>query len=1086
LLLVGPAAWAGNGSLEIRDGYFWDPVEAKCFVPRGVAYQTWNPPVGADQSLAQLEYDLTEIRKLHANSIRCEVVWNIIESEEGRFEWEKPDALVAAAERVGLKLFVLVGFQFAPSWFTNHPGWLAVDHTGSNSVILNYEHPGVREVYARYVGQITGRYRNSDAIGAWILGNEYAYFDLWSPERYYVGFDPISLASYQRFLADQYAGDIEALNAAWGSRHAGFGEIPMARQYPRDRLDPGYHDLNLWREHSIGEYVAVGAVAAKRADPNHLRTYSMVGGIFGETDANYTCEDGRTIVERCRVAGAPLDFWSINNYASATFGTDLRSGDYGIARHQADTGLPVLVSETGHTDTETLWDGPRERQARAIPGQMWEALMSGAIGTHVFTWNDRPKFADYFMRERGFGFVHQDRRPKQPAFDNLREMFRRMEQLNVDRLFGGSSDPPPDIQFYWSKASMMGWVRANWENAMLWGPLKRLGYQPGFLDDRQFEQRAYTNAPVLVLSRAFKLTPEHLERLVSDVVPSGVHLHVNADLPGQFDTYWRANPGWSDSMRWLLGLEVEAAYPGFDSGATTIEHRSLHFQVVQDLGPLRTGVRDEVRTWKIWHQITPREGTTVAVHRGVGGAQAPMPALHLKDQGTARVAVNTFALGDLVGRDDPVPEHFWDVHYDWLRAIYRDYFGLIPRLELAGPGARYVIADYRICANGSLLISLLNGHTESAEVRLTAPRLLAGKVVENLTRGGIVETQSDGVVDLGLAGDGYLLLYAYAREEGLDRSLLSTFPDKLWFVSAPGVVRPQDPGDEVVLGYEVGGSARLRVTLEGGLGARKVYFDSGAIAVSGTSTQAVALRLPDADLQDVFYESTPDGGRYRLRAWLENDAGPGSEVTLPVRLVWGVRPLAELPEGVLPGIAYSVTLEWQELSSYTEPEPATPLARPDLWKSIDGQAEHYLVVLELQDPDGEVLARDQWLTSEGTGQHTFTIQAPPTVPVTARWMAYLRPIANASVDLFEDFEDRGPGARLVKGVWDDYDFISPWVEYVNSENPQDSLKAQWQNSGVQAGPGRFVGDQSAFVVATNPPTAGSWSVLGLSYTYALS
>src|SRR6266508_1793244 len=66
-------AFAGGGCLEIRQGYFWDPVKQEPFVPRGIAYQLWNPPVGANQSFEQLDYDLLEFKKFHVNSVRCEI-----------------------------------------------------------------------------------------------------------------------------------------------------------------------------------------------------------------------------------------------------------------------------------------------------------------------------------------------------------------------------------------------------------------------------------------------------------------------------------------------------------------------------------------------------------------------------------------------------------------------------------------------------------------------------------------------------------------------------------------------------------------------------------------------------------------------------------------------------------------------------------------------------------------------------------------------------------------------------------------------------------------------------------------------------
>src|SRR5882724_11987515 len=95
------AAWAGGGCLEITNGYFWDPIAGRYFIPRGIAYQTWNPPVGADQSFAQLDYDLLEFKKMYANSVRCELVWGEIETADGFYNWDKPDHLVAEAEKLG-------------------------------------------------------------------------------------------------------------------------------------------------------------------------------------------------------------------------------------------------------------------------------------------------------------------------------------------------------------------------------------------------------------------------------------------------------------------------------------------------------------------------------------------------------------------------------------------------------------------------------------------------------------------------------------------------------------------------------------------------------------------------------------------------------------------------------------------------------------------------------------------------------------------------------------------------------------------------------------------------------------------------
>jgi beta-galactosidase GanA len=340
--MTGSAA----GILQLRNGYFWDPTTAEYFVPRGLAYQSFNPPVGAEQTPEQLDYDLLEFKKMYANSVRAEFVWNVVETNQGKFDWSVPNRLVAKAEELNLRLFVLIGFQYAPDWFMN--SWKAVNDAGSNSFVLAYENPYARLAYSNYIYAVTSKYKNSPAIGGWILGNEYAYYDLWDKSRSFLGFDEYSLASFRAYLSTLYTNNIAAANSVWRTAYPGFNAIPMPRTFDRDSAL--YYDLEQWRKQSVGDYVALGAQAAKTADPNHLCTYSMVGGLFGEADIFYTCEDARTIVERCRRAGFPLDFWSINNYAIATLATELHSVDYGIAKHKAASGLPSLYRDRPYVD----------------------------------------------------------------------------------------------------------------------------------------------------------------------------------------------------------------------------------------------------------------------------------------------------------------------------------------------------------------------------------------------------------------------------------------------------------------------------------------------------------------------------------------------------------------------------------------------------------------------------------------------------------------------------------------------------------------------------------------------------------------
>ena len=198
LTLVASAAFAGCGILQLQGGYLWSPESGDYFIPRGFGYQTFNPPVGATQTFPQLEYDLTEFKKMYANSVRIEFVWNQVETASDVFDWSKPDYMVGLAEKLGLRLFVLIGFNYAPEWFPST--WKSTRDDGRISEVVNYEHPRVRLAYSNYVYQVTRRYRDKGIVAAWILGNEFAYFDLWDTNelKHFLGYDSVSKGSFPR------------------------------------------------------------------------------------------------------------------------------------------------------------------------------------------------------------------------------------------------------------------------------------------------------------------------------------------------------------------------------------------------------------------------------------------------------------------------------------------------------------------------------------------------------------------------------------------------------------------------------------------------------------------------------------------------------------------------------------------------------------------------------------------------------------------------------------------------------------------------------------------------------------------------
>ena len=104
----------------MTNGYFYDKATGEAWAPYGIAYQTWNRPLGVWQSYEQIDYDLDEMVKMGANSVRIDIVWQHAEEEgPGIFSWDNYDYFIQACEDRGLRIFALIGYQWPPHLIRN-------------------------------------------------------------------------------------------------------------------------------------------------------------------------------------------------------------------------------------------------------------------------------------------------------------------------------------------------------------------------------------------------------------------------------------------------------------------------------------------------------------------------------------------------------------------------------------------------------------------------------------------------------------------------------------------------------------------------------------------------------------------------------------------------------------------------------------------------------------------------------------------------------------------------------------------------------------------------------------------------------
>ncbi len=609
--------------ITMQNGYFYDAGTGQAFLPHGVAYQTWNRPLGVWQTPNQIDYDLDEFVKLGGNSIRVDFVWQSIQAtSQGQFSWSNYDYLLSSAERHGIRVFALIGYQFPPPWFpdnyyTMHPPYLDSEgffHTNYwQSDILRYEDPTVQTLYTNFIGAVCSRYSTNKAVVAWVIGNEYGYLGLWSG--ILDGYDPESIQSFQNYCQTNYT-TIANVNAMWGTSFGSFSNITLVNQY--EAYGPAgaeWVDMGQWRESSIAHFTALGAKAARNNDPNHLLTYSTVGMQWGEEDWRWHFESRLRITQQCAAMGAPLAFFSVNNYPWSILGHESQQGRWGVNYTKKTTGLPVAYSETGFTSSETLWPGMDEtRQGPLIRNTLWEGLETGIIGTHVFTWQDRVYITP---REQGFGIVTADRRIK-PAYWSVQEAYDLMYQVGLNNLLQGSTDPTPDVAFLWTDANDSQHNRYECEMQQMAGAFERLGFKPTWMNLTDLASGSYTNYKVLVLPRNMRvdnvITNKSgtamgvLDFIRTQVMPAGVDVLASADLPGLQDFHGHPTTNYISNLSSIFGIDTHDV-GGYQAPMRTGEYVSWYWAPIDitftnnALGAVTNNYDYKPQVWKYSDEV---------------------------------------------------------------------------------------------------------------------------------------------------------------------------------------------------------------------------------------------------------------------------------------------------------------------------------------------------------------------------------------------------------------------------------------------------------------------------------------------------
>lgn len=411
-----------------------------------------------------------------------------------------------------------------------------------------------------------------------------------------------------------------------------------------------------------------------------------------------------------------------------------------------------------------------------------------------------------------------------------------------------------------------------------------------------------------------RVYPCDLKFIRNNVIRAGVNVYADADLPGMQDYHVKPLSDFVNEVNRIFGINA-ADTSGYDPPVVNeqygIAYKQIKVNVTQNLSPLAAGRIDTFNVWKYSDMILPTTGTVYATHPD------GRPALVIKNNATSKAAITTFSLGDMSpdsngdGQPDIVP---WAQRYDWLKAIFLTGFGIKPPLSLTG--SQYVLADYRTTKDGSVLISFKNYRNEASQTVTLTTDLIKAKTVENLTAGGVIETNSDGTISISLAPDDHQLIYAYPGDP----------PKRIRILDAPSNVHPVGNNSyPVKVFYDTRGETlKLAVDFRD---ASKVYASAAGVNVTGSGEKILYVFIPDANLSDSGYRSTPEGGNYYFEAHLDSSGTQVVKNRHPTQLLWGIKPTT-LPVSLAKGGIYEINIKWEDLPEYLSWE-VTPLFREE-------------------------------------------------------------------------------------------------------------------------------------------------------------
>lgn len=470
---------------------------------------------------SQWERDLKQMHELGFEFTHfAEFAWAQLEPEEGHYDFGWLDRAVALAAKHDLKVILCTSTATPPVWLSRkYPEILLLKEDGTRldhgaRQHASFASPLYRELAFKMIEKLAERYGNDARVIGWQLDNEPAVqFD----------YNPKAEEAFREFLRKKYAGDIRALNAAWGTSfwsetYASFDQITLPK---RSQLFMNHHQILDYHRFAAGqtnEFLNQQCLLIKKYARNQWVTTNYIpayesGHIGGSPDLDFLSYtrymvygDNEGIGRRGYRVGNPLRIAFANDFFRPVTGT------YG-----------VMELQPGQVNWGSINPQP-------LPGAVRLWLWSVFAGGSDFVCTYRYRQPLYGTEQYHYGIVGTDGVTVTPGGREYEQFMKEIRQLR-------GKVPAKEVKpadYLARRAAILYHPENSWSieqqkqnatwNTMghiekYYRPLKSFGAPVDFIgEDKDF------NAYPLLIAPAYQLADKGLVDRWTDYVKQGGHL----------------------------------------------------------------------------------------------------------------------------------------------------------------------------------------------------------------------------------------------------------------------------------------------------------------------------------------------------------------------------------------------------------------------------------------------------------------------------------------------------------------------------------------------------------------------------------